>query len=77
MHEFIDHYTTQPTGAPFDSMALAHFAVWYDTVSGSEVKLSEDTSGCFPCFQLQNNIGSIAKRCHQACRRTTQPQLFL
>ena len=36
-------------------MTLAHFAVWYNTVSGNKDEVSEDTSGCLPCFQLQNN----------------------
>ena len=36
MHGLIDRYAARPTGAPFDSMTLAHFAVWYNAVSGSE-----------------------------------------
>ena len=69
MHGLIDCYAARPTGAPFDSMSLAHFAVWYNTVSGSKDELSEDTSGRLPCYQLQNNMGYIAQRCHQACLR--------
>ena len=43
-------------------MTLAHFSVWYNTVSGSEDELSEDTSGRLPHYQLQNSIGYIAQR---------------
>ena len=50
-------------------MTLAHFAVWYNTVSGNEDEVSEDTSGRLPRFQLQNNMGYIAQRRHQACLR--------
>ena len=69
MHGLIDRYAARPTGAPFDSMTLAHFAVWYNTVSGSEDELSEDTSGRLPRYQLQNSMGYIAQRRHQACLR--------
>ena len=69
MHELIDQYAARPSGAPFDSMTLAHFAVWYNTVSGNEDKVSEDTSGRLSRFQLQNNMGCIAQRHHQACLR--------
>ena len=69
MHGLIDRYTARPTGAPFDSTTLAHFAVWYNTVSGNEDEVSEDTSGCLPHFQLQNSMGYIAQRHHQACLR--------
>ena len=69
MHGLIDRYAVRPIGAPFDSMTLAHFAVWYNAVSGSEDELSEDTSCRLPCYQLQNNMGYIAQRCHQACLR--------
>ena len=48
-------------------MTLAHFAVWYNAVSGSEDELSEDTSGRLPHYQLQNSMGYIAQRRHQAC----------
>ena len=34
MHGLFDRYAARPTGAPFDSMTLVHFAVWYRTVSG-------------------------------------------
>ena len=65
-----DHYAARPTGAPFDSMTLAHFAVWCNTVSGGDDNQSENTSGHrLPCFQLQNRMGTIAQRCHQACLR--------
>ena len=50
-------------------MTLAHFAVWYNTVSGNEDEVSEDTSGRLPRFQLQNNMGCIAQRRHQTCLR--------
>ena len=36
MHGLFDRYAARPTGAPFDDMTLAHFAVWYKTVSGGE-----------------------------------------
>ena len=39
-----------------DNMTLAHFAVWYKTVSGGENNESEVTSGRLPCFQLQNGM---------------------
>ena len=49
-------------------MTLAHFAVWYNTVSGGDDDQSENTCGRrFPRFQLQNRMGTIAQRCHQAC----------
>ena len=35
MHGLIDRYAARPTMGPFDSMTLAHFAVWYHTVCGS------------------------------------------
>ena len=69
MHGLIDHYAARPTGAPCDSMTLAHFAVWYNTVSGSEDELFEDTSGCLPHYQLQNSMSYIAQRRHRACLR--------
>ena len=69
MHGLIDRYAARPTGAPFDSMTLAHFAVWYNAVSGSEDELSEGTSGHLPRYQLQNSMGYIAQRRHQACLR--------
>ena len=69
MHGLIDRHAAQPTGAPFDSMTLAYFAVWYNTVSGNEDEVSEDTSGRLSHFQLQNNMGYIAQRSHQACLR--------
>ena len=69
MHGLIDRYAARPSGAPFDSMTLAHFAVWYNTVSGNEDEISEDTSGRLPRFQLQNNMGCISQRRHQACLR--------
>ena len=69
MHELIDRYAARPTGAPFDSITLAHFAVWYNSVNGSEDELSKDTSGRLPHYQLQNSMGYIAQRRHQACSR--------
>ena len=71
MHGLIDCYAARPTGAPIDSMTLAYFAVWYNAVSGSEDELSEDTSDHLPCYQLQNSMGCIAQRCHQACLRVS------
>ena len=69
MHGLFDRYTARPTGAPFDDMTLAHFAVWYKTVSGGEDDETEVTSGRLPRFQLQNGMGTIAQRSHQACLR--------
>ena len=69
MHGLIDCYAARPTGAPFDSITLAHFAVWYNAVSGSEDELSENTSGRLPRYELQNSMGYIAQRRHQACLR--------
>ena len=72
MHGLIDRYAARPTGAPFDSMTLAHFAVWYHAVSGGgggEDGEGEATSGRLPRFQLQNRMGTIAQRRHQACLR--------
>ena len=72
MNGLIDRYAAQPTGAPFDSMTLAHFAVWYNTVSGGgggEDDESVATSGHLPHFQLLNGMGTIAQRRHQACLR--------
>ena len=48
-------------------MTLAHFAVWYKTVHGGEEDEAEITSDCLPRFQLQNGMGTIAQRSHQAC----------
>ena len=48
-------------------MTLAHFAVWYKNVCGGEN--DEITSGRLPRFQLQNGMGTIAQRSHQACLR--------
>ena len=62
MHGLSDRYAAGPTGAPFNSMTLAHFAVWYNAVSGSEDELSDR-------YQLQNSMGYIAQRRHQACLR--------
>ena len=62
MHGLFDHYAARPTGAPFDNMTLAHFAVWYKTVSGGEDDESEVTSDRLPRFQLQNGMGTIAQR---------------
>ena len=70
VHGLIDGYAARPTGAPFDSMTLAHFAVWYHTVCGSsEEDEAETTSSRLPCFPLQNAMGTIAQRWHQACLR--------
>ena len=70
MRGLFDRYAARPTGAPFDSMTLAHFAVWYNTVSGGDDDQSENTSGRrLPRFQLQNRMGTIAQRRHQACFR--------
>jgi len=71
MHGLIDRYAARPTGQPFDNMTLAHFAVWYNTVSGTynEGENSDDSAGRLPRFQLQNNLGTIVQRRHQACLR--------
>ena len=69
MHGLFDRYAARPTGAPFDSMTLAHFAVWYRTVSGGEDDETEVTNRRLPRFQLQNGMGTIAQRSHQACLR--------
>ena len=70
MQGLIDRYAARPTGAPFDSMTLAHFAVWYHTVCGSsEEDEAETSSSRLPRFQLQNGMGTIAQRRHQACLR--------
>ena len=50
-------------------MTLAHFAVWYRTVSGGEDDQTEITSGRLPRFQLQNGMVVIAQRSHQTCLR--------
>ena len=44
MHGLFDHYAARPTGAPFDNMTLAHFAVCYRTVSGGGDDETEDTN---------------------------------
>ena len=69
MHGLFDHYAARPIGAPFDSMTLAHFAVCYRTVSGGEDDETEDTNRRLPRFQLENGMGTIAQRSHQACLR--------
>ena len=69
MHGLFDRYAARPTGAPFDDMTLAHFAVWYKTVGGGEDDETEVTSGRLPRFQLQNGMGTIAQRSRQACLR--------
>ena len=43
-------------------MTLAHFTVWYKTVSGGEDDETEVTSGRLPRFQFQNGMGTIAQR---------------
>ena len=60
MHGLFDHYAARPTGAPFDSMTLAHFAVWYRTISGGKDDETEVTNHRLPRFQLQNGMGTIA-----------------
>ena len=71
MHGLIDRYAARPAGEPFDNMTLAHFAVWYNTVSGTynEGENCDDSSGRLPCFQLQNSLRMIVQRRHQACLR--------
>ena len=70
MHGLFDCYAAQPTGAPFDNTTLGHFAAWYKTVSGGgEDDETEVTSGRLPRFQLQNGMGTVAQRSHQACLR--------
>ena len=71
MHGLIDRYAARPAGQPFDNMTLAHFAVWYNTVSGTYNKgeNSDDSASRLPRFQLQNNLGTIVQRRHQACLR--------
>ena len=48
-------------------MTLAHFAVCYRTVSGGKDDETEDTNHHLPRFQLENGMGTIAQRSHQAC----------
>jgi len=68
MHGLIDCYAARPAGELFDSMTLAHFAVWHNTFSGSwDDNQSEPTSGHLPHFQLQNGMGLIAQRQCQEC----------
>ena len=65
MNGLFNRYPARPTGAPFDSMTLAHFAVWYRTVSGGEDDETEVTNRHFPRFQLQNGMCTIAQRSHR------------
>ena len=46
MHGLIDCYAACPAGQPFDNMTLAHFVVWYNTVSGTynEGENSDDSA---------------------------------
>ena len=69
MHGLFDRYAARPTEPPFDNMTLAHFAVWYKTVSGGEDDQTENTSGRLPTFSVANGMGTIAQRSHQACLR--------
>ena len=71
MHGLIDRYAARPAGQPYDNMTLAHFAVWYNTVSSTynEGENSDDSASRLPRFQLQNNLGTIVQRRHQACLR--------
>ena len=69
MHGLFDRYAARPTGTPFDNMTLAHFAVCYRTVSGGGDDETEDTNHRLPRFQLENGMGTIAQRSHQACLR--------
>ena len=62
MRGLFDRYAARPTGAPFDSMTLAHFAVWYNTVSGGDDDQSETHLVIVSTFQLQNCMGTIAQR---------------
>ena len=47
MHGLIDRYASRPVGEPFDNMTLAHFAVWYNTVSGNYEDVENEGSSCF------------------------------
>ena len=44
-------------------LSLAHFAVWYNTVSGTytEGENSDDSASRLPRFQLQKNLGTIVQ----------------
>ena len=57
MHGLIDRYAVCPAGQPFDNMTLAHFAVWYNTVSGTynEGENSNDSASRLPRFQQPEN----------------------
>ena len=67
MHGLINRYAARPTGAPYDSMTLAHFAVWYHTVwyhtvcGSSKEDKAKTTSSRLPYFQFQNAMGTIAE----------------
>ena len=52
-----------------DQLTLAHFVVWYKTMCGGEEDEAKITYGHLPHFQLQNSMGRIAQRSHQACLR--------
>ena len=56
MHGLFDHYAARPTGAPFDDMTLAHFAVWYKTVSGGEDDETEVTSVRYNCSEEPSSL---------------------
>ena len=60
-------YASRPSGDPFDTMSLSHFAVWYGI---SKTSVNEATSSrAQPRYQLQNNMGCIYLRRKQACLR--------
>ena len=62
-----ERYAARPLGDPFDSMSLAHFAVWYAT--SKPPSTFGMSSRAQPRYELQGNSGWIYLRRKQACLR--------
>ena len=67
-----DRYASRPKEDNFETMTLAHFAVWYDTVPRVDnVQHSKEVGRqSQPRYKLQDNMGWIRLRTKQACLRT-------
>ena len=64
----IDRYAARPEGECFNSMTLAHFAVWYNDTA-APVGDDDHSRNRLPRYELQNDLGTITQRRHSACLR--------
>ena len=62
----IDRYTARPEGECFNSMTLAHFAVWYN-YTAAPVGDDDHSGNCLPRYELQNGLGTIMQCRQSAC----------